>query len=110
MAGYIRQGDLLFIPKDFSAKFPKVFPNRVTNGVIAMGEATGHHHRVAEADMPFCEIYENASGQKALRVTEKGISIVHEEHHTVKLDPGEYVVHVAREFDYVERAARRVVD
>jgi hypothetical protein len=107
----VRQGDLLFIPITNLAEEVSLSDERkVKNGVIAEGEATGHHHRVAEADLAEAEIYRHWNGQMYMRVSEKGISIVHEEHNTVTLEPGEYTVHRAREFDYLQSVSRYVAD
>ena len=48
-------------------------------------------------------------GDKMLRVGPNGVSIVHEEHHTATLPPGNYRVTIAREFDYVGRRLARYV-
>ncbi len=108
----IRQGDILFIP--LTADELPASIKRLESGVIAEGEATGHHHRIAELDMPAVELYEATdwqnAGDKYLRITEHGISIVHEEHKTVTVPPGLYAIHQAREFDYMAQFARAVRD
>lgn len=106
----IRQGDILFIPmrdETLNTQGAKVRDN----GIIAEGEATGHHHRVAIADMPNAELLELGWQRDLyLRVTGDSISIVHEEHHTVTLPKGDYKVHQAREFDYLGQFSRAVRD
>lgn len=102
----IRQGDILFVPTtdkvSESAKLRK-------SGIVAEGEATGHHHRIAVLED--AELYEMSwRGDLMLRVSERGVSIVHEEHHTVTLPPGNYKVHQAREFDYLAGLVRNVRD
>lgn len=103
----VRQGDILFTPVD---KMPNMEHKPIATGIIAEGEATGHHHRVAvleDAALFTCGWREN----KYLSVGPNGVSIVHEEHHTVKLAPNTtYEVHQAREFDYLAETMRYVRD
>jgi len=104
----IRQGDILFIPTNET--IPDYAKAR-TSGIVAQGEATGHHHRIAADDMQVAELMEIGwQGNLMLKVSEHGISIVHEEHKTVTIPPGTYKVHQAREFDYMARFARTVRD
>lgn len=110
----IRQGDILFIPV---TEIPNNDPQRKIrkSGIIAQGEATGHHHRIAEADMAVAEIVEvghtwDGRFDTYLSVTDHGISIVHEEHKTVTLPVGSYKIHQAREFDYMSQFSRTVRD
>ncbi len=50
-------------------------------------------------------------GQLYLKVSEKGVAIVHEEHGTVNLAPNTtYKIHRAREYDYLRGLAERVRD
>lgn len=104
----IRQGDLLFIPKPEVPSY--LNPKPVKTGVIAEGEATGHHHRLAVLED--AQVFTvGHDGLKFLKVGPNGVGIVHEEHNTVNLAPGTiYEVHKAREFDYLAAAARFVQD
>jgi hypothetical protein len=103
----IRQGDILFVP--ITADELPAGIRRQESGIIAQGEASGHHHRVAVADLPVAELFEAWEG-KFLRVTERGVSIVHEEHKTVTIPPGTYRIHQAREYDYLAQFSRPVRD
>ena len=109
----IRQGDLLFIPmtelKEGQLPYEARPENLRKNGVIQEGEATGHHHCVAVLED--AEVFRPQWGSAIVRVSERGVSIVHEEHAPVTLQPNTtYRVHVAREFDYLRQTARRVRD
>lgn len=118
MLSLIRQGDLLFIPQ--ADPIPQyVIENkksRVTDGILAKGEATGHHHRLAEVEA--AEVFKVADqttgGQERpafVRVGERGVSIVHEEHGPVTLAPNTtYKIHQAREYDYLAEGARFQAD
>lgn len=99
----IRQGDLLFIPCNDQ---PYNAENTIRkDGVIMEGEATGHHHRVAVLED--AEVFRPTWGDTLVRVSERGVSIVHDEHKTVTLAPNTtYKVHIAQEFDYLRQATR----
>jgi hypothetical protein len=110
MANLIRQGDLLFIPQySIDTNTDYLQRAKVADGVIREGEATGHHHRVEV--LTDAEVFRPSWGDAIVKVSERGVSIVHEEHGTVHLEANTtYTVHVAREFDYTARAARPVWD
>jgi len=105
----IRQGDLLFIPipaDQAQATLERAKPR--TSGIVQEGEATGHHHRVAVLED--AEVLEVWNGLY-VRVGPNGVSIMHEEHGPVRLEPNTtYTVHRAREFDYLTELATRVRD
>ena len=106
----IRQGDLLFIPQHEVAEHVLEYAKTAArkNGVIAEGEATGHHHRVATLED--AQVFQ-AYNDVYVRVGPNGVSIVHEEHGPVKLAPETiYKVNRAREFDYLAANTRFVAD
>ena len=97
-----RQGDVLFkqvkaIPKD--AKVRK-------SGHILEGEVTGHIHRIAELDR--AEVLEVGENGLFLSVSEAGVSIVHEDHETLEIPPGEY--EIVRQREYSPEQIRNVQD
>lgn len=106
----IRQGDLLFVPIE-ADKLPTDLKLR-KSGIIAEGEATGHHHRVAElVDAEVFTSQDWRGEERYVRVGPNGVSIVHEEHGPVQLPPNSlYHVKIAREYDYLSELTRRVVD
>jgi len=104
----IRQGDLLFIPVQSVCEWANTTDKRV-DGIIREGEATGHHHKLAVLED--AEVFRPSWGDTIVRVSERGVSIVHEEHHTVTLEPNTiYKVHVAREYDYLRESMRYTRD
>lgn len=103
MKNVMSQGDVTFIPVK---AFPKSV-KRITDGVIAKGETTGHSHRVGTLES--AELYE-MEGKMFLKVGDEGVSIVHEEHAPVTLDPGNYEIHIDQSFDYSAQALRNVAD
>lgn len=98
-----RQGDVLF--KERACR-PAGKPVVRKNGEILEGEATGHIHRVSPNCLATAEVYE-IDGQLFLS-SEEGISIVHEEHHTLQLPPGNY--EIVRQREYSPEEIRNVAD
>lgn len=104
-----RQGDVNFV----ACQIPKQ-AKRVPMRPFALGEVTGHSHRVVEADLEKCEMYE-MEGRTFLKVSaEGGVSIQHEDHDPTaeisKLPAGwAGEVIIAQEYNE-EEGWRRVVD
>lgn len=65
-------------------------PVAARNGryIIAEGEATGHHHAIAEQ---YGELYETPDGTLWLKVGGAEAPMVHEEHAPVRFKPGSIV-------------------
>lgn len=104
----IRQGDILFIPTTETAPENAI---KVDSGIVAAGEATGHHHRIAANDMPVANLLKtNWQGDLMLVVSERNVNVIHEEHKPVTLSPGNYLIHRAREYDYLSNLVRNVRD
>ncbi len=105
-----RQGDLLFIPrpKDKGEVVGWQKQSLKKNGIIREGEATGHHHKLAEPTMG--EVYRPDWGKPIVVVGGQGATVVHNEHGPITLQPDTtYDVHVAREWD-IHSGARYVAD
>jgi len=106
----IRQGDLLFVPLEKPPDWLRLEGRKPEpGGIIARGEASGHHHRVATIED--AEVFDLGFDNVFVRVGWNGVSIIHEEHGPVTLAPNTlYHVHRAREFDYLANLARTVAD
>jgi hypothetical protein len=96
-----RHGDILVaavsgVPDEAAALATKI---------LALGEATGHSHRIEDPDT--ADIYEYR-GVRYLRVTAPAARLVHEEHKPITLAHGSYRFWHQRE--YTPAAIRRVVD
>lgn len=102
----IRQGDLMLIP---TTEVPTERKPR-EDGVIQEGETTGHMHRIA--DVNAAQVFSSGWREDVfVSVGEAGVSIIHEEHKAVTLQPNTvYRVNRAREHDYLEQATRIVAD
>lgn len=117
-----RQGELLFIPVDnpMSATQIKRELGEKAGKVIREGETTGHKHeiegnglvaemngRYVSSDGEGSEGFSLPNGEMFL-TAEDNIVIKHPEHKPLKLDKGNYVVRIKREYDEAEN--HRVTD
>lgn len=98
-----RQGDVLLVkvasmPKDVSGVECK------TRIVLAEGEVTGHAHAIYE---PAKAKLWDAGAERFLQVMET-VSLKHEEHAEVMLDPGIY--RIAIQTEYTPEELRNVAD
>jgi hypothetical protein len=93
-----RQGDVLFVR---IAELPEETLVQRKSHIIVEGESTGHAHRLLQGI-----ILESATGiyLKADQPTE----VVHEEHHTIALEPGYW--QVIRQREYTPEGIRQVMD
>ena len=73
--------------------------------VLAEGEATGHTHRV-EGDAHMLALGE----QIFLRVLAGDVRVIHEEHRSVALPPGDYRVRRVQEYDHFAEETRIIRD
>jgi hypothetical protein len=91
-----RQGDLLFVPmtrrESNWIRSPKT---DVAGGILALGEVTGHSHRVTGNAVA---VYDTERYGRVIDAKEL-FEIVHEEHAPITLPPGAYRVIRQREFD-----------
>lgn len=93
----VRQGDLLIVPLARRTTDDLVLPSgsEVAGGILALGEVTGHSHRVAGKAVT---VYDTERYGRVIDALED-FSIVHEEHGPLALRAGTYQVIRQREFD-----------
>lgn len=85
----IRQGDVILIPVE-QAEGEKL--NHLT---LAEGEVTGHKHRISEGD---AQLYTDDS-QLYLSVFSDKVVLSHEEHDSVYISQGNWIVKIQREYE-----------
>jgi hypothetical protein len=86
ISNQLRQGDVLVTPRAIpKSATPEKPDGRV---VLAEGEATGHAHAIL--DVKAVEVLRDGS-ETYLRV-KSPTEITHEEHNTLKVEPGEYLI------------------
>lgn len=93
MKNHYRQGDLLIVRVDAGDTSTLV---KSKTGILALGEVTGHSHKVIGADV-FVDASQPFWGQ-IIQAT-KDATIKHEEHSEIKLTPGTYKVIHQREWN-----------
>jgi hypothetical protein len=105
-----RQGDVLIQRLDGAVKPGVAVPRDKGRVVLAYGELTGHAHAIGSRyaklfrllDAP---IADTTDADRLLRVT-RTVSLDHEEHSSIRLPPGDYLIRHQREY---QRAAMRTV-
>ena len=90
-----RQGDILFEKVD-SVNEAAIGRYRSSDGVIAKGETTGHTHKLVGGELGDGVIF-----------APEGAKVVHEEHDTVELEPGVWLIH--RQIEYVGKGETQAV-
>ena len=79
--------------------------------VLAEGEQTGHHHRIEYQFTPLVELLEAKDGTRFLvNKGDKPVSLVHEEHQPITIEPGIYEVGSIYEVDHLAQMERKVID
>lgn len=100
-----RQGDILFIKQAQKPSGEVVSRDNRNRLVVAEGEATGHAHAIAEETVT---MYRDDVLNRAWVVVEEKANVVHEEHDTITLDSGVWMVVYQRQ--YMRGQIRRVLD
>lgn len=102
-----RQGDVLVARVEQVPEGLEAVEREDGKVVLAHGEATGHHHAIAE---PGAELLEGKDlEERFLRVLQEGgVALTHQEHSTITLPVGDY--RVMRQREYAPEAPRYVAD
>jgi hypothetical protein len=90
-----RHGDVLIAAVKRIPAGAKKLPHRI----LAKGEITGHAHRVADTDD--VALFE-AGGEFFLSVQSGTATVLHEEHHPIRLSRGSYRFWIQREYTPAE--------
>lgn len=100
-----RQGDVLLVEVEKVPVAAKKLRRTGGRVILAAGEVTGHHHAMKDQGVALLEL----GDERYLRVPAGGGELKHEEHSTIKVEPGDYAVVIQREYDDAEEW-RRVAD
>lgn len=100
----IRQGDVLL--KEIKDKFSHKPVKQSKEVTVAHGEKTGHHHTLY-ASLPI-DFY-TYDEQRFLKIQGE-VTLKHQEHRALKVPAASYKIIMEREWDYFEKALRRVID
>lgn len=107
-----RQGDVLLVAVDSIPPGATELARDKTRGVVlAHGEVTGHTHRIPSRS---AKLYRTEEDQRFLRVMgpaprAAAVELVHEEHGTIAIPPGNYRVSIHAEYQPGE-LPRQVAD
>lgn len=103
-----RQGDVLILKvNNFDkSQIVKAIDRDKGGVVLAYGEVTGHSHQIRE-DAATLFSLANQDNDRLLTVSET-VNLVHEEHSTIVLEPGDYLIRKQRE--YIPNDVRLVAD
>jgi hypothetical protein len=103
-----RQGDILIFPAKRLPDNLKPVKRTRRGLVLAEGEVTGHAHCIFERDCElFCQVDLDEMADRFLHVETVAL-LVHDEHATLTIPAGDYVVRHQREYE--PEAPRYVVD
>jgi len=97
-----RQGDVFIERIDHIPASAKAMPPEKKT-ILAYGEVTGHHHRI---ESPHVRRFEE-NGVTLLEI-DQAVTLLHEEHDPITLEPGTYQATIQRE--YSPEAIRSVAD
>jgi hypothetical protein len=107
----LRQGDVLLIPTTKAPAVGKEIPREAGRIVLAHGEVTGHSHAIPYRHAKLFNFKDSRNEDRLLRVDDGGggsAKLVHEEHGTIDLPAGDYVIRIQIEWN--DEEARRVED
>lgn len=102
----IRQGDVLLVQMNAIPKEAAVVKANEKKLIIALGEATGHHHRFEDTSHNV-KMFQTGAGVRYLDVSAPA-DLLHEEHSTAKVPAGFWLIPV--QVEYTPKEVRRVAD
>jgi hypothetical protein len=103
-----RQGDVLLVKIDYIPVAVTEIEAKGNKVVLALGEVTGHHHRFEFMDTSHnVKLYAGHGGERYL-VVNKAADLLHEEHSTVRVPKGKYLI--PPQVEYTPAALRNVAD
>lgn len=104
--GFKHQGDIPCYP--FTGKTEGEKVTHKGSFILALGVATGHHHKITVADPNDLEIRKVEGGY--ILTLKSEATITHQEHLPITLSPGKYRTGHEREKDWFALSVRRVID
>jgi hypothetical protein len=98
--GVIRQGDVLLLPIIPT----KVSGKKLSHLTLAQGEVTGHSHRISRGQ---AELYER-NGTLYLKVLSQTAILNHEEHRSLEIPHGNWMIKIQREYQPVKNTVKPI--
>ena len=84
-----RQGDVILLP------IQQMQGKKLQHLILAEGEVTGHKHQISDGK---AELYEQ-DGTLYLRVFSDTATLTHEEHKSIQIPQGSWMVRIQREYE-----------
>jgi hypothetical protein len=104
----IRQGDVCLVRVEVIPKDAIEQPIKGKKLILALGEATGHHHRFEFLDQSHnIRLYATAGGARYLDISAPS-ELLHEEHSTARIGAGKWLLPV--QVEYTPKELVRVTD
>lgn len=100
-----RHGDVVIKEVE---KLPRGLKKKADN-IVAYGEATGHNHKLVELELGDLSVYQSKEGKIYFEAT-KPVQLKHQEHKTITIDPGSFIIEIERERDPFLEQIKQVVD
>jgi hypothetical protein len=104
---HYRQGDILILPVTGIPDNTVPVQREQGKAVLAHGEVTGHHHAIADDTAELVTAEQAAELYLIVHGTDP-VSLTHQEHATITIDPGSY--QVVRQREYTPERIRQVQD
>lgn len=98
-------GDVVLYKESLPENFNEM--DKCTDNILALGEATGHHHKLFGEGIDLRECPKTKV--KYLKLVEP-VELKHQEHHVVEIAPGSYRIGIQKEYDHFQEETRRVAD
>lgn len=100
------QGDVFFLKVNHIPDGKKVVQPSPEGYIIAKGEISGHTHKIED----FVNVILYQVGDVYYIKCLKPVSVIHNEHKPIVLEPGIWRVGIQREYDYMTEISRKVID
>jgi hypothetical protein len=96
----VRQGDVLLAKvKDTTSSTGDEIARHPTSGcVLALGEATGHHHHIPNKSATMRQIPRSDPMMDRMLTLKEKAELMHEEHFPIYLPPGNFIVEKQEEY------------
>lgn len=104
-----RQGDVLIVATKSIPAAAKPVDRDNGSIVLAYGEVTGHAHAIADEGAVLLAASDTEDRFLRIMAT-SGVELKHEEHATITLPAGDYIVRRQREYTSADMAPIRVAD
>ena len=93
---YVQQGDCIVMAIESFPEGERILDDQAARKILAYGEVTGHSHAISDEENA-CTVFRILN--KLYIETSKPVALKHEEHDTISLTKGVWLVKRQSEFD-----------